>query len=249
MKSLRAQGDKLDQWLFVSDVDDTLLGDNLALQNLNQELDALGDKIIVVYNSSRPCASLHQSIQEVSELTDPDYLIGALGTQIQIGTSMQNLPTYPAYITQHWDRERVASIITEIGLKPHADQYQTKFKASYDVSGSYQYKLVIDRMRSAGLEVKILFSGNTNLDLIPIRAGKGNAIDFLGQHLGVTPERVVVAGDSGNDIEMFTAPHRGIIVGNADDDLKSLQGEHIYHATGKHAHGILEGLRFWGVLP
>lgn len=247
MNSPAIKESKLDQWLFVSDVDDTLLGNNLALRHLNRELDDPGYSIIVVYNSSRPCASIRQSIQEVRELTVPDYLIGALGTEIQVGTSGQKLPAYPAHIMEQWDREQVVSIVAEIGLSPHADQFQTEFKASYDVSGSNQYKLVVDRIRSAGLEVKIIFSGDTNLDLIPLRAGKGNAIHFLGQHLGIKPERTVVAGDSGNDIEMFTAPHRGIIVGNADDDLKSLQGNHIYHASAEYAEGILEGLRYWGV--
>jgi sucrose-phosphate synthase len=58
----------------------------------------------------------------------------------------------------------------------------------------------------------------------------------------------VVAGDSGNDVEMFVAPFRGIVVGNADEDLKRLSGPHIYKAEKAHAAGLLEGLRYWGVL-
>jgi hydroxymethylpyrimidine pyrophosphatase-like HAD family hydrolase len=64
---------------------------------------------------------------------------------------------------------------------------------------------------------------------------------------------VVVSGDSGNDVEMFVpprdgSPYRGIVVGNADADLKRLKGEHIYHAQAACAAGVLEGLRFWSVL-
>jgi len=248
MNTIPTQGGKLDRWLFVSDVDGTLLGNNLALRQLNQALDETGDSIIVVYNSSRPCANLRHSIEEIADLLVPDFLIGGLGTECQIGPSGQVLADYTASIMHQWDRERVVSILADIGLKPHQDQYQTMFKASYDVSGANQYNLVANRLRAQGLDVKIVFSGETNLDIIPVQAGKGNAISFLGQHLGIKPERVVVAGDSGNDMEMFVSPRRGIIVGNADHDLMSLQGDHIYCASAAHAEGVLEGLRYWGVL-
>jgi hypothetical protein len=42
------------KWLFVSDVDDTLLGDDGALELLSAELKKAADQIVVAYNSSRP---------------------------------------------------------------------------------------------------------------------------------------------------------------------------------------------------
>lgn len=58
----------------------------------------------------------------------------------------------------------------------------------------------------------------------------------------------MVAGDSGNDLEMFAAPYKGIIVANAAAELKQKQGDRIYHAQAAHATGVLEGLRFWQVV-
>jgi sucrose-6F-phosphate phosphohydrolase len=236
------------KWLFVSDVDDTLLGHNMALRTLAQALAKATSAMVVVYNSSRPCASLRQSILKNPDLPVPDYLIGALGTEIEYGRTGQQLFEYSLQISDHWDRERVAELAAEQGFTPHAADFQTPFKASYDVSGLDAARDMVRLLEKEVLKAKVIFSGGKNLDLIPAGAGKNSAIQFLRQNLAMDPTCVVVAGDSGNDREMFVAPHKGIIVANADADLKSLRADHIYHASAAFAGGVLEGLHYWGVL-
>ncbi|UCC51417.1 MAG: HAD-IIB family hydrolase, partial [Anaerolineaceae bacterium] len=115
-------------------------------------------------------------------------------------------------------------------------------------SGIWAREEMVRRLKNEALEAKVIFSGGKNLDIIPQRAGKGNAIKFLRRRLAIEPSCVVVAGDSGNDLEMFTAPRKGIIVANADEDLRRLRADRIYLASGAYAAGVLEGLRYWGVL-
>lgn len=241
-----------DRWLFVSDVDDTLLGDDTALNELMSVLASVPERVLMAYNSSRPCASLRQSLASVSQLKTPDYLIGALGTEIQHGDSGQPLTGYTEFLGQNWQRDSIVNIVNKLGLIPHAAEFQTPLKASYDVSGPDMAAKVQRQLTAAGLPVKIIFSGGKNLDLIPEAAGKGGVIDYLHRQLNIPPERVVVSGDSGNDVEMFKpprgGPYRGIVVGNADSDLQQLTGEHIYHARAACAAGVLEGLRFWQIL-
>jgi len=237
-----------ERWLFVSDVDDTLLGDDEALQRLAKALGGASDYLIIAYNSSRPCASLRQSMASNPALPTPDFLIGAMGTEIQKGESAEPLSEYTRYLDEGWNREQIAALMDELGLAAHSPEYQTLLKASYDVPDEAAYRQVQARLQEAGLVAKVIYSGDTNLDIIPQEAGKGNVIRFLHRYLELPADRVVVSGDSGNDLEMFVAPYRGIVVGNADADLKSKQGDHIYHARATHAGGVLEGLRFWRVL-
>lgn len=236
------------RWLFVSDVDDTLLGDDDALLKLSLAIEKASDKLIFAFNSSRPCSSQWNSINQNRYLPTPDLMIGALGTEIQIGASREPISAYADYIDHDWDREKVAKIAKNLNLAPHDEDYQTAFKASFDIENDGTLPRVIEDLKRAGLVVKVIFSGQKNLDIIPNRAGKGEAIHFLGRHLGIQPSHVVVAGDSGNDIEMFSQPRKGIIVGNADRDLKKLDNEDIYHASTPYAQGVLEGLLHWGVL-
>lgn len=42
--------------------------------------------------------------------------------------------------------------------------------------------------------------------MLPGRAGKGSATEYLRKKLGVPNEKTIVAGDSGNDISMLFMP-------------------------------------------
>jgi sucrose-6-phosphatase len=234
-------------WLFVSDVDDTLLGDEAALLVLGERLRA-APHITVVYNSSRPCVSLRQTLAQTSAMPVPDYLIGALGTEIEVGATGEPLSDYQAHLRQGWRREQIDAMMKGLGLVPHAELYQTPFKASYDVPDEAAVAQARRLLETAVLPAKLIFSGGKNLDVIPQTAGKGAVIQFLHNRLGLLADHVVVAGDSGNDVDMFIPPFRGVIVGNADADLRRLAGPHAYQARAHYAAGVLEGLQHWGVL-
>jgi sucrose-6F-phosphate phosphohydrolase len=236
-------------WLFVSDVDDTLLGDDEALSQLAAQLDRVRDHMIIALNSSRPCASLRQSLAAQPQLPRPDYLIGALGTQIEAARSNQPLIEYEQRLQADWDRDRIAARMERFGFEPHAAEYQTTFKISYNVPGEENYRRVLSELETLHLPLKVIYSSNVNLDIIPRAADKGQAADFLRQHLSLSTDRVVVAGDSANDRDMFTSHFKGIVVANADAVLRALDGPTIYHARASHATGVREGLQYWGVIP
>ena len=239
----------LPHWLLSSDVDDTLLGDDAALGRLTAALSQVRGTLTIAYNSSRPCASLRRSLAEHAMLPRPHYLIGALGTEIEHRDSEQALAEYGQFLSEGWNRESIATLMGNLGFEAHAPEYQTPFKASYDVPGLYNYLRARDQLARAGLHVKIIYSADRNFDVIPVAAGKGHAVEFLRRRLGIEAHRVVVAGDSANDRDMFLESFRGIVVANADDSLKNLSGPSIYHARTRCAAGVLEGLQHWGVLP
>lgn len=235
-------------WLFVSDVDDTLLGDDEALERLSAELAQARDRVTIAYNSSRPCESIRDSLSAVAHLMMPDYIIGGMGTEIEVGETCERLGAYERYLENGWNRAKAAELVAGLEAVAHDEKFQTPFKVSFDIPGGEAFRTVQERLERGELEAKAVFSAGKYLDLIALRAGKGEAIRYLQRQLGVAAEQVVVAGDSGNDVEMFVAPFRGIVVGNADEDLKRLEGAHIYKAKKAHAAGLLEGLRYWGVL-
>jgi sucrose-6F-phosphate phosphohydrolase len=236
-------------WLLVSDVDDTLTGDAMALKQLAESLFDEPRNVVIAFNSSRPCASVRASLDRDLGLPVPDFLIGALGTEIEDGHTGQRLDAYTSHLATHWQREAIDRLAQSLGFKPHADEFQTPLKASYDVGGASDYRRFLEQMQALGLSAKVVFSNRIKLDIVPETAGKGSAVRFLANWLGVSLDQVVVAGDSGNDIDMFMEPFRGIVVGNADDDLRALEGDHIYLATRDHAAGVLQGLQYWGILP
>jgi hydroxymethylpyrimidine pyrophosphatase-like HAD family hydrolase len=74
-------------------------------------------------------------------------------------------------------------------------------------------------------------------------------VRFLWEHLGIEKEKVVVAGDSGNDYSLFDTPFNGIIPANSIDSLGAVANKpHHYHSRYAAGAGVLDGLCRFGYL-
>lgn len=93
------------------------------------------------------------------------------------------------------------------------------------------------------------------VDIVPQRAGKLHALEFVREDLGYHHKHTVACGDSGNDLDMLDGHHHAIIVGNAHEVLKSwaLQVPRDQKVAAPllvnqpRAWGILEGLEALGL--
>jgi hydroxymethylpyrimidine pyrophosphatase-like HAD family hydrolase len=72
-------------------------------------------------------------------------------------------------------------------------------------------------------------------------------VAFLQRELGLDSERVVAAGDSGNDREMFETGFKGILPANALDELRAIANQpwH-YYSSLPAGRGVMDGLRHFG---
>lgn len=62
-------------------------------------------------------------------------------------------------------------------------------------------------------------------DIVPASSGKGRGVMSVINYLGIKPEEVLVFGDGGNDLEMFTMLPNGIAMGNASKEIKDVSIE------------------------
>ena len=60
------------------------------------------------------------------------------------------------------------------------------------------------------------------LEVNPANASKGNALRWLGNHLGFSMEHAMAFGDSLNDLSMLTAAGYGVAMANAREDVRAL---------------------------
>jgi HAD superfamily hydrolase (TIGR01484 family) len=239
-----------DRPLLVCDVDDTLLGNHDAAVQLLNLARATPAPFHLAVNSSRPRESVLRSIEPfLTGGWSPFATITAMGTQI----SLANLTLDAAWQRTFgdWDREPIDELAKVMHWQRHPDELQTRYKASFTVPPHLTEKTARDLLRSLKLPFRTVFSGPGNLDVLPPAAGKHTAMRYLAEHLGVPHGRLMAAGDSMNDLDMLMAADRAIVVGNACAELRELLRYRpmVYLAKDEHARGIIEGLRYFGVVP
>ncbi|HEY9740025.1 MAG TPA: sucrose-phosphate phosphatase [Coleofasciculaceae cyanobacterium] len=246
-------------FLFVTDLDNTLVGDDEALKELNQQLaqhrQEYGTKIVYATGRSR---SIYHDLKAEKQLLDPDALIAAVGTEIYDDDRKDAAdPAWSEKLSEGWNRElTVATAAHYSDLVPQEESEQRPFKVSYYLAEPAAVE-VLPRLESQlserGLNVKLIYSGGKDLDILPRNSDKGLAVQFLQQKWGIDNTRTVVCGDSGNDIALFSVGEaRGIIVGNAQPELRQWYDnnptDYRYMAKAYCAGGILEGLYHFGFL-
>lgn len=245
-------------FLFVTDLDNTLVGDDQALVELNQRLSQhrqeYGTKI--VYATGRSL-TLYRELQIQKQLLQPDALVAAVGTEIYLNGSDNPAPAWIEKLAPGWNRDLIVATTAHFAdLVPQPESEQRPFKVSFFLTSSIAPE-VLPQLESLlekqGLDVKLIYSTGQDLDILPRQSDKGLAVQFLRQQWGIAPEQTVVCGDSGNDIALFAVGDmRGIIVGNASSELLEWHNantvDYHYLAQDDCASGILEGLKHFGFL-
>ncbi len=238
--------------MLVSDLDGTLLGDEEALQQFAEWWSENRQFVRLVYNSGRLINSVLAKI-ETTGLPQPNAVIGGVGTQIRMfGVAApfpqgSDLTDWPQPLGR-WSPEEIREVVLKFqGIELQPEDQQTEFKISFFGEDLTPRTLreIRQSLQQSGFRVELVYSSQRDLDVLPASVNKGTATEFLASHLDLPPERVVVAGDTGNDLAMFDRQFRGIVVANAADELKSLDTTRVYHAQRPFAGGVLEGMRYW----
>ena len=235
-------------WLIVCDLDGTLLGHDESLQEFEKWARTL-DTIRIAYATGRHLASVVECLTQTA-LPVPDFLITNIGTEIWSMPTATPIFQWPTLNNSSWNTERIVRHMakhTDIELQPA--EFQTPFKVSFFANDLSKARLckISKELADLALDFEIVYSGGKFLDILPPDSHKGAAVNALAKHLKIPSDRIVVAGDSGNDISMFQLGFRGIIVGNAQTELRSTEFERCYQASQSYAAGVLEGLSYWGV--
>jgi sucrose-phosphate synthase len=236
--------------LLVTDVDDTLTGDDEAMATLMERLENTDANVGFGIATGR---TLNEALElmDALEMPVPDVLITAAGSELHYGTHLLPDRSWERHIRYRWDRDEAHRLLSGIPGLERVPQSETKYRLRYQLDPKLapSLKQIRRLVRQGGLRVTTILDHEIYLDVLPIRASCGFAIRFFCFKWNLEPQRLLVAGDSGNDWDMLSGDTLGVVVSNHTAELDRLRGRpRVHFAKSAHARGILEGIDWYDFL-
>jgi len=239
--------------MLITDIDDTLVGDDKTLKEFIEIIEKHRDSVGFGVATGRSLELVEEILKE-KKIPTPDVIISSVGTEIYYGPDMKNLSKdsgWESHISYRWKPDRIKEILSEFEfLTPQKRDAERDFKISYNMDPSEDnLALIHQRLTENKLRYQLIYSHGAFLDILPQRASKGRAITYLGNKWDITPENILVSGDSGNDYEMLYGSRLAVVVGNHSPEIESLRGNRrVYFADRNYAGGIIEGIKHYRFL-
>ncbi len=236
--------------LLISDIDNTLIGHDQSLEEL---LDLLAQKEHELAWGVATGRSLGLTMDAMTEhhIPIPDILICSVGTEIYYGPDLRFDKGWQRHIFKDWEPEHIKMALWDLEFLHFQEaEGQRNFKISYYMEDEYDnLAQVYLALEEAELHCRVIYSHSQFLDILPYRASKGKAIDYIINKFSFPPRHVMVAGDSGNDEDMLSGQARGLVVGNYAEELEKLQKEpRVFFSADNYAAGIIDGLNHYGLV-
>ena len=227
----------------------------------------------LTYVTGRDANLIRQAMDEY-ELPQPSFAVGDVGTtvyRIHEGR-WEPVEAWEKTLEPDWagaTRDDLAAELagfTQMRVQP--PEKLGRFKLSYYVDPGADLEALADAVRERlavrSVRIGLITSYDESediglLDILPAGANKLHALRFLLSSEGYALERVVFAGDSGNDLAVLESDIPAVLVRNARDEVRQEalrraraagNEEKLYLAqggllgmNGNYTAGALEGLR------
>lgn len=236
---------------FISDLDGTLV-DGLNTDGLDELKSWVEDnKQNVVFGiaSGRNHILTAKALSDY-DLPEPDILICSAGTEIYYTKDFIPDPGWEHHINYQWKRYEIQKAMEGYPkTQPQEGPAQWDYKLSYYVDEDFSADNLADLYRfldDRKLRARLFLTDNKYLDILPVRAGKGNAVRYLGYKWKLPIDKFITAGNGGNDIGMLRGKTKAIVVSNHSPELEPLrQSRYVYFSKQPTARGVLEGIRHY----
>src|SRR5690606_26868077 len=228
--------------LLVTDLYGTFLGgsieDRLKLYQIIKE----NKDIQLVFVTGRGLESVIPLLNDPI-IPTPNFIIADVGATICDGTTLTSIDSIQHEIERNWpsvyelqeDFRGIPSLIYQ--------RVPQQRRCSYYYDTSTDLAKVQKIAEKRGCDV--VTSVDKYLDILPKGVNKGSTLKKLVTLLGIPANRVLVAGDTLNDLSLFHTEFQGVVVGESEIALLEATANllNVYQARHAGAGGILESMK------
>lgn len=243
-------------FVLATDLDGTFLGGtDVDRAKLYSWIERNRESIGLVFVTGRDPDFIAQMC-DGTDVPWPDYVIGDVGTTIaQTAPDARTDRISPireleAEIAELWDG-RGAQVRATLHDHPGLTLQLTAFRyrVSYDLDPESFCASAIDKVAELGLDH--LISANRFFDVLPPGVSKGPSLRRLISYLEIEESRVLVAGDTLNDLSMLETGLNAVAVGGSEPELleRVRDCDTVYRANAIGAAGILEAVEHFALTP
>jgi len=230
--------------LLATDLDGTFLGGSVHQREQLYTLIKNNAALQLVFVTGRGLENVVKLFQD-SSVPRPHYIICDVGATIADGHTLKAVEPLQSDIKKRWPG--TFNILQHF---KHIEwlQYQ-QVPQQRRCSFFLKDEAMLPQAKELAEEINcdIIYSAGKFLDILPRGVNKGSSLNNLVAHLQIPAEKILVAGDTLNDLAMYQCGFSAVAVGASEDALLKATADmkHVYHARAKGAGGILEAMHYF----
>ncbi|MGW2250162.1 HAD-IIB family hydrolase [Kitasatospora sp. NPDC001660] len=203
--------------VLVTDLDGTLLGGTREERRRLRDALARHPEVTLVFATGRGLSSVRDVLRDPL-VPRPRWIIADVGATVADGTDFSPVDPLQEQLRAGWPGPaRIRAALRRFPGLTYQFGVVQEGRCSYHVPPERLTREVTDAVRALGCGWE--YSAGRYFDVLPSGASKGNALRALAGKLGWTPQHILVAGDSLNDLSLFRIGAHGVVVGGAEAAL------------------------------
>lgn len=232
--------------VLAADLDGTLLGgDATDRWRLHAAL-VRHPEVTVVFATGRGLPAVREALCDPL-LPRPRWIIADIGATVLDGTDLSPVEPLQTELRAGWPGDgQVRAALCPFPALKYQDDVAQDGRCSFYLHPDLLTADITDAV--AALGCRWIYSADRYFDVLPPGASKGGALLALAQGQGWSADSILVAGDSLNDLSLFTLGAHGVIVGNAESALASAvpADDMVHRPNQPGAAAVLQGLHNLG---
>lgn len=227
--------------LLATDLDGTFLAGKSAYKQQLYRLMRERQDVTLVFVTGRGLETVIPLLND-PVIPNPHYIICDVGATIVNGLTLEPIQPLQAAIEDKWPGH--LDIYNKL---KHISGLQWQEVPQMRRCSFYYNELTdLDEVNriSQSMGCDVLVSADKYLDILPPGVNKGSSLQQLVSLLKLPAKQILVAGDTLNDLSLYNAGYKGVVVGDAEEKLIEATSDmlHVYQAEKTGCGGILESL-------